>query len=48
MGLCICYVHVVGKGIEAGVATFGSGTEDKMFALAWNLTPVAQLGTRKA
>jgi len=30
------------------VATFGSGIEDKMFALAWNLTPVAQLRTRKA
>jgi hypothetical protein len=48
VGLCIRYVHAIEKWIEVDVATFGSSIEDKMFALAKNLTRVAQLWTRKS
>jgi hypothetical protein len=33
--------------VEVGVATFGSGCEDKMSALPWNITPVPQLRKRE-
>ena len=48
MCLCSRYAPAIGRCTEVGVATFGSGIEDKMSALAWNLTHVTQLRKHEA